>query len=76
MGQNSVSLPWFDSRGNPMFKPHDENVRVQKVVLNEYVYNVLNYGVVMGVRGDPWGLLTENPPYPMLTWGHDDQSCV
>eukprot|EP00969_Alexandrium_andersonii_P372351 15481526-Alexandrium_andersonii.AAC.1 len=34
VGHNNVRLDYFTSDNQPMFRPHEENTRVQQVVLN------------------------------------------
>ena len=68
VSHNRIHSPWF-TNGKPTFEPHFENHRDQDSVISSYVNKILRFGVVQGVRGEPWGLMTPCPPYPMLTWG-------
>jgi hypothetical protein len=67
----SATLEWFGPDDNPLIVPHPDNMRAHKHVIAKYKKYAKIYGVIQGVRGQPWCVLsTDNrPPYKMLTWG-------
>jgi hypothetical protein len=61
--------------GKPLLQMHPENERFQEAVEIEYSNRVLKEGVVCGVRGEPWAVLSKSgdtddpdgvPPFLMV----------
>eukprot|EP00974_Lingulodinium_polyedra_P018057 1749089-Lingulodinium_polyedra.AAC.1 len=62
-----VTFPWFQDSGDRTFRRHSVNMRYQAVVLEKYQQQILDNGVVQGVRGEPWIIDTtagpKEPPF-------------
>lgn len=71
-GKKNVTIDWFNNDTHePNFKPHPDNERHQTVVVESYIEPIARQGVVAGVRGKPFALLSRGgtPPYLLITWG-------
>jgi hypothetical protein len=54
----SQTIKFFDDEGHEMITPHVENLRAHAQVIRKYVNFIKRYGIVQGVRGAPWALLS------------------
>ena len=53
-----VTLRLFDDNNEQVLSRHPVNKRDHQAVREQYVQNVLNEGVITGVRGQPWAIPT------------------
>ena len=54
----SQDIHFFDDNGHEQIMPHAENQRAHAQVIRKYVNFIKRYGIVQGVRGSPWALLS------------------
>jgi hypothetical protein len=69
--RKNQTVPFFDNRGRPQVGPHPDNLRSHHHVLRKYIATVKRFGVLSGVRGDPWAILSPDGvgPHQLITWG-------
>ena len=57
--QQNITLHFYNASGNMLMRRHPINNRAQQQVLRQYVATVKEVGIIPGVRGQPWGVLSE-----------------
>ena len=65
------TLPFFNEAGDRMIIRHPCNNRVQESVKARYVAGLFRHGLMQGVRGACWAVLSPGgrPPYRVLSFG-------
>lgn len=67
--RDNVTLHFFDGHGQPLLRRHHENGRAQASVVDKYTANVLEHGLVQGVRGNAWGVENDDGTIALITYG-------
>ena len=69
--QRNANIKFFDEESRPQIVPHADNLRQHRQILAKYVQKVRKFGVVEGVRGQAWAVLSAEGrgPFRMLSWG-------
>jgi hypothetical protein len=64
-----TTVPWFLPDGTKGIARHPLNQRNPVALRNSYILTIKEYGIISGVRGEPWLVENKNGPLLAITFG-------